>query len=589
VRAKPGSAVRLSHALLVAVLPASVTAQDLSLRAEVDARKVGVEDQLQLELILEGASFDSAQLSPPPLQNLRIVGGPMVSTQVSFVNGVVSQRRVHQYVLQPLAVGKAEVGAARVMAGGVERTTPPLSIEVAAGSVLPRRSRAPDRFGADPFGSDPFGGDPFDSLFGPRRSRGPEPKLFVEAASSRTRLHVGEPLLLTYYLYTQASVTDLRFSEAPQYPGFWSEDLDKPRSSPAGEPATVAGERYRRFPVLQKLLFPTRAGTLTIPGARIRIGVQRGFFDVGDGAVERPTKALAITAEAIPEEPGFSGAVGRFRVSSTLDKDDLAFGEAATLRFRVEGSGNLKWVDRGPELTVSGARVYPPQVKSELKPGPEGISGSKTWEYVVIPETAGSLEVPALSFSYFDPGAGRIVRADTGPLPLRVEAAPGGVSRAAGPAVPAAAPAGTLPLRSDLDLPARRLPEPGGRLLAIAAAAALMLHSAIAAGATWSGRSRPASAGTTGRRSVRSALADLDQAGREGTSKESAAALIEKTLHDLFGEPGHGDGGGGERERAARAVLEEVHFLRYAPQLGDYSEKIREVAARAAEVVRRWA
>jgi len=44
----------------------------------------------------------------------------------------------------------------------------------------------------------------------------------------------------------------------------------------------------------------------------------------------------------------------------------------------------------------------------------------------------------------------------------------------------------------------------------------------------------------------------------------------------------------GERERAAREVLGEVQFLRYAPQVGDYSDKIREVAARAAGVIRRW-
>ena len=39
-------------------------------------------------------------------------------------------------------------------------------------------------------------------------------------------------------------------------------------------------------------------------------------------------------------------------------------------------------------------------------------------------------------------------------------------------------------------------------------------------------------------------------------------------------------------ERAVRALLDEVHFVRYAPQLGDYSEKVRDLAARAAETVR---
>jgi hypothetical protein len=79
----------------------------------------------------------------------------------------------------------------------------------------------------------------------------------------------------------------------------------------------------------------------------------------------------------------------------------------------------------------------------------------------------------------------------------------------------------------------------------------------------------------------------LERAGGGGLTKEAAATLIEKTLHDVFG-PLEGEEDG-ERGRAARAILQEVHFLRYAPQLGDYSETIRDLAARAREVVRRWA
>jgi hypothetical protein len=32
-----------------------------------------------------------------------------------------------------------------------------------------------------------------------------------------------------------------------------------------------------------------------------------------------------------------------------------------------------------------------------------------------------------------------------------------------------------------------------------------------------------------------------------------------------------------------------VRFVRYAPQLGDYSDKVKDLALRAAEAVRRWA
>jgi hypothetical protein len=69
-------------------------------------------------------------------------------------------------------------------------------------------------------------------------------------------------------------------------------------------------------------------------------------------------------------------------------------------------------------------------------------------------------------------------------------------------------------------------------------------------------------------------------------SKEAAAGLIERILHETLVVK---DGDDGERARALRQVLDEVHQLRYAPQLGDYSEKVRELAGRAGEVVRRWA
>jgi len=85
---------------------------------------------------------------------------------------------------------------------------------------------------------------------------------------------------------------------------------------------------------------------------------------------------------------------------------------------------------------------------------------------------------------------------------------------------------------------------------------------------------------------VRVALRELERVGRDGMSKEAAAGLIEKTLHDLFGSA---DGDDSERARSVRRLLEEVQLLRYAPQLGDYSEKLHELAAKASEVVRRWA
>jgi hypothetical protein len=38
-----------------------------------------------------------------------------------------------------------------------------------------------------------------------------------------------------------------------------------------------------------------------------------------------------------------------------------------------------------------------------------------------------------------------------------------------------------------------------------------------------------------------------------------------------------------------RALLDDARFVRYAPQLGEYKDKVEDLAARAAAAVRRWA
>jgi len=563
-------------ALLVALLGAAAASAGFTLRSEVDTRRLGVQDVVELTITVEGSGAPD-EVPLPALTNLEVVGGPAQATQVSIANGRMSQSRTLTYTLRPRTPGRAEIGAVSV--GG--QTAPAIALEVVAGSIRPAERRRADPF-RDPFGGDPFG-DPFQEMTG--RSRpGAEPKLFMEAVPSRTRLHVGEPLVLTYYLYTQTSVTDLQMKDAPQYGGFWAEDLERPQAAPQGEPASAGGESYQRFPLIRKLLFPTRAGLLTLPAASFRISlVRQSLFDVG-GVVERSTRPVSITVDAVPEARGFSGAVGRFSVSAALDHASVPVGEAATLRFRVDGTGNLKWIDQGPEVKAASAKVYPPQARSELRTTAEGITGSRTWEYVVVPQTAGTVEIPPLPFSYFDPARGRIVTVETAPLSLRAE---GGTAAVGLPAAAGRAGVGEpLPLRTELDRPGRSLALSGPALSALLVLA-LLLHAGLLAAAR-----APAAAGRPERggghaRGARTALRDLERAGAGGLSKEQAAALVEKALHEAFGALDERDDS--ERARAVRVLLDDVQFVRYAPQLGDYSDAIRDLAARGAATVRRWA
>jgi hypothetical protein len=586
---RAGSGLACVTALLLAGLAGApgAAAQEAQVSAQVDARRIGVEDVVQYTLTVSGRADLSDSPKLPALENLRLVGGPSVSQQLSFVNGSLSQARSFTWALQPLAVGPAQIGPARVLLASGEKTAAAIAIEVVAGSQRPRaRAR-----GIDPF--DPFGdGDPFEDAFGRARGNAPEPKLRVEVGANRQRLRVGEPLLVTYYVDTTVSISDVQFKEPPQYPGFWAEPLEAPPASNEGEAVSIDGTPGRRFAIQRRLLFPTKAGTLMLPPVTLALGLaRRSIFDRG-GSVERRGGALAVTVEPLPAGAEVTGAVGQFRLDARLDRATLALGDAATLRVEIAGRGNLKWVERGPEITIPGAKVYPPQVKSALEATPDGLTGSKTWEYVIVPETTGTLELPAVVFPYFDSTAGRLAEARSGALQLLVEGGTGApaLPLAAAGAGAARAPGNTgLALRNALD-PTRPPLVPIGPLgVGALLVLALLGHLGLAFGELLTQRRRLATGRPRTGDGRRTALQELARVERAGLPKEQAAALIERALHDAFGPLAQDDADASEGARAARALLQELQFLRFAPQLGDYAEQIRALATRAQAVVRRWA
>ena len=308
-------AISLSAGLGLAPSPSAAAESEVSFRAEVDATRIGLDDQVQLTIAIEGRSIDlKGEISIPQLENLRIVAGPSLSTQISLVNGSMSQARSYILVLQPTSVGAARIGSSRATIGGRERATEPIALEIVQGSVVQRQ--APQ----DPFSA--FRGqDPFGAQFGARRAPPRETRVFVEASTDRTTVFVGESLLLTYDLYTQTAVNGIELDQAPNLQGFWVEELERERT-PRGEQAQREGESFQRVHVLRRLLFPTRAGALEIPAAGFKLTVpQGGFFGPmsgGEAVVARTTRPITVTVKALPADPRFSGAVGQLKV----DGDD---------------------------------------------------------------------------------------------------------------------------------------------------------------------------------------------------------------------------------------------------------------------------
>lgn len=550
----------MTHALLFLLLASVSEAQQGSVRSDVDARKIGVEDVVTLSIVMEGeaASLDVAM---PSLRNLRVVGGPSTSTQISFVNGAMSRQKSLSLVLRPEKTGTAEVGPVSVQG---YPPTAAITIDVVQGAIRPAQPQ-------DPFPGDPFGGrDPFEEIFGRPQRRQPvnQGKLFVEATLSRPAARVGEPILVTYYVYTQISLTGVEFAEAPKYPGFWAEEVERTRNDSSGENTVVQGEPYLRYPVLERVLFPTRTGLLEIPEARLRLVPSGGAFGIA-APIERSTRVLKVKVDSLPAGIPVDAAVGTYQVYATADRTSVVLGDALTFRFQVKGRGNLKWIDAAPSLAIDGVRVFPPRVVSDLKTTRQGIEGSKTWEFVIVPDKVGSHEIPSISFPYFDPQAQGMKTGVTDAIPFVVTDA------AATPTSTAPRkPTGSISLRADLDEPQTDLaPLAGG----------LALLSLAAQAYAWRRRPTTAVAHGRNRAAIQNALRELrDESLVQGT-KERAATRIQGAIDSVFGPRAEWPADDlGDR---LRSLADDLEFLRFAPQLGSYDAKLKEVRERATAIL----
>src|SRR5260370_13127490 len=114
----------------------------------------------------------------------------------------------------------------------------------------------------------------------------------------------------------------------------------------------------------------------------------------------------------------------------------------------VSGRGNgALW----PELAIhwpAGFRVYPGETGTRVTARDGRIGGTKTFHYLVMPDSAGSFELSAVRYPYHDLGTGVVVAVTLAPRPV-----------AAGPAdqpAPARAPPPPAPGRGPVRADRRR-------------------------------------------------------------------------------------------------------------------------------------
>ena len=337
----------------------------------------------------------------PSIKGFDVLMGPSRSQQSStqIVNGNVTSTSsiTFTYILMANTAGEYTIGGASIVADGNQMVSNSVKFK-----VLPQEQNS-------------NGGQGGSSAHSSGTSVSDQ-DLFITATASKTNVFEQEAFVLTYKIYTRESNLQLNNAKLPDFKGFHSQEIEMTTNA-RWTPEHYRGRNYYTTVYRQFVLFPQQSGKLYIDPAQFQMTIGKpvqsddpfdAFFNGGSNVIEIKksiaTPKIAINVSPLPtgKPADFSGGVGEFTVSSSINSKELKTNDAITIKLVISGTGNLKLISN-PEIKFpEDFEVYDPKVDNQVRLTREGLTGNRVIEYLAIPRHAGTYKIPGVSFSYFD-------------------------------------------------------------------------------------------------------------------------------------------------------------------------------------------
>lgn len=359
----------------------------------------------QVRLVFTVNSQDIKDFRAPSIKGFDVLMGPSRSQQssIQIINGkrTSNSSTAFTYILLAGNPGTYTIPAASVEVNGEKVFSNAISIK-----VLPQDQTSGNS-------GNNGGGSASSSRSQAAGSRISSNDLFITATASKTTVHEQEAILLTYKVYTVVNLRQL-YGKMPDLKGFHTQEVELPQQK-TFTLEHYKGRNYNTTVWSQYVLFPQQTGKLEIPsitfdGVVAQQTISDDPFDAffnGGGYVEVKKKIttpkVVINVQPLPAKPaGFSGAVGEFKLASSINATDVKTNDAVTIKLTLSGTGNMKLIGTPEVKFPQDFEIYDPKVTDDYKLTNSGLTGTKTFEYLAIPRHAGNFTIPAIEFTYFD-------------------------------------------------------------------------------------------------------------------------------------------------------------------------------------------
>jgi len=574
--------------LLLAALLVSV-ADAATFTAALDRDALTLGETATLALTFEGGSARRVPTPQVPGVQFNQVGN---SQNFSIVNGAISQTVTVTFSVTPQRAGEFTIPPLRAEVGGQVLATEPLKLVVTTAAAP---SAAAVNSGSEP--------------------------AFMKFVFPKNKVYLGESLVGRLEIYLRNDVQNFVNFQVTSSPtdGF-----------SAGKTAELQNQRRRvqlgnREYTVIPLAVPltaVRPGPLTLgPFTASAVLVMpsqnqggdpffRQFFNQGEQhQITLASEPVTVQSVPLPEQnkpADFSGAIGNFTLNASAGPTSVTVGDPITVRVQISGRGALDAITLPVPAAWNNFKTYPPTTKQENS-DPFGFQGTKTFEQIISPQNADVHELPALTFSFFNPDDGQYHTVTHAAVPLQIKAAGTSplptLAATKNNAADNPLPPDLLPIKENLGTLTHQ-PNP---LLVQPTFLTLQTVPLLALLAAFVWRRRADSLANNPRRRRQRAVAQLVREGLNDLKKFAAGnqpdeffALLFRLLQEQLGErldcPASAITESVVGERLARlgasaATLESLHELfqlcnqaRYAPVRG--SGELTSVAARFEQTVR---
>lgn len=357
---------------------------------------VAVGERFQLIYTVNSRGSD---LQVPTFENFDRLMGPSPSQSVVYVNdnGKESQQIsfTYTYLLEGVKEGTFQIPPATIKIDGKQYKSNTLKIQVVKGESKPAGNNS--------------------QAAQSNSSSINEENLFVRVEVSRRSVYMGESLMAVLKVYSKVDLTNFGRIKFPSFGGFLAEEIPTPQRIELTR-ETYNGQIYNVGVIRKMLLFPQHTGEIVIDPFELECIVRQRvtgarspwddfFGNYRDVRAMRRSRPLTINVKELPQEGkpiGFSGTVGNITMTTSISADTVNANEALTFRVTFRGTGNLKLLS-APKLNFPlDFEAYDPKESRDIQVGETGMSGTVSFEYLVIPRYSGEYLIPALRYSFFE-------------------------------------------------------------------------------------------------------------------------------------------------------------------------------------------